>query len=429
MATDSNGLDINDDERAIIENYRKLPETSKKLLSDYLSSSKNVNDIDLLNCLNISEKNNFQTSATLRNINDTFEDKLIETNFLDDTSQMNEAECKYLLNILHENNVEHANLNTQDENFLTNIAKKNLKNILNSIQDEMEINTQQFIDLNVCKVAQQLQISEPPHSNVPEVQTIKLLDSDDAVILPTTLTNELERNNKSPCSAIDPKIIYQNTKLSGQDQDSEINTFRAMCEKLKKIQTIDDDINDKSKIITMNNQVNLLDFNQVNADVLSCISYEKSVPSTSKLNSDVGDNFPETTDDVLKRIMSKRHKCNNVSDESSPKYPNLQYKKSTLTRSKNKSKIHSDKIITKFSTLRKINLINELSSEDENDYKNNKRKLPKVTNRKTNSHHKKIKLNNSSEKNFIETTQVFAVSSRGFIHEDMLEYIKSKNNV
>jgi len=448
MATDSNGLDINDDERAIIENYRKLPEKRKKLLSDYLSSPKNVNDIDSLNCLNISGNNNRQTSATLRNMNDTFDDKLIETNSLDDTSQMNQTECKYLLNVLHKNNVEHANLNTQDENFLINIAKKNLKHILNSIKDEIEINTQQFIDLNACKVAQQLQISEPPHSDVLEIQTIELLDSNDLVISPSTLTNESKRNNKSlekcnsPCSTVDLNLSYQDPKLSGQDQDSEINTFRAMCEKLKKIQTIDDDVNDKSKIITMNNQVKLLDFKKVNADVLSCISYGKSVPSTSKLNSAVDDNFPETTDDILKRLTSKRHKCSNVllnvSDENSfeyptdlsQKYPNFQYKKSTFTHSKNKSKIHSDKIVTKFNTLRKINLINELSSEDEDDCKNIKRKLPKVTNRKTNSHHKKMKLNNSpQQQNFTETTQVFSVSSRGFIHEDMLEYIKSKNNV
>src|SRR5436309_3194183 len=121
MSTDSNSL--NDSERVIIEHYRKLPEENKKLLSDLLSSSKNINNIDVLNLLNIPIKDDLQTTATLRNTNDTSDNKLIESNVPDEASQLNQTECKYLLSALGKSNLEHSDLNTQDENILMSITK------------------------------------------------------------------------------------------------------------------------------------------------------------------------------------------------------------------------------------------------------------------------------------------------------------------
>jgi len=451
MSTISNDYDMNDDERVIIENYRKLSENEKKLFLNNLSLSKNVNDMDTLNCSNISGKDNLQILPTLKHTNNNSDDKLVDTN---DSSQLNQTECKYLLNMLSKNDLEQADLNTQDEKVLTKLTKKNVKCFLNSNMDGIEINnTQQFIDLNLCKVAQQLQTSEISQINDTKIQTAEIMDIDDSVTTPSISANESKQNNKSfntqkssekcysQCSSMDLKLSYQDSKLSDKDQDPEIITFQTMCDKLMNIDEADDDDDvNSSVIVRVNNQVNRIDFKQIDADVLACINYEECVPSTSKLNSTTCVNFLDITDRASEHTANKRKKFSdlilNLSDDSSTENPTdlLQkrlddHKKSKLTRSKN-SKVRSDKIVTKFNTLNKLDIINNSTSENEDKSKSNKRKLPKVTYKKTNGHHKNVQSDRLSEqKKLTETTAIFHISPNGFIHQDMLEYINSKNNV
>lgn len=433
MSTANSGS-LNDDERAIIENYRKLPEENKKSILDLLIPSKNIND----NLSNISEKDNPQTSAILSNTNNTSDDKLIETGVSDNTSQLSQTECKYLLSLLNKSNLECADLNTQDQQTLISIIKKNMKHIVNSNEDELDINTQQFIDLNVRQVAQQLQISELPQSDVSKKQTIELMDSDDFL---TSLSKESRRNIKCfnkpklpekcnyPLSTNDVKLSDQDPELLDQYQSSEIVTFQDMCDKLMTIRPIGDNDVNNSISVTVNNHVDYINFKQVNPNVISCTSYEECAPSTSKFNSTVNNCCSEINNH--EHIVSKKHKLSDVMMLNSSEYPDCKYKKSTFNSLKNNSTFCSDKIVTEFNTSKKINLINELSSsEDEDNHEEIKRKLP-VTNRKTDGgKRKKIKYNFSLQENFAtETSLVFPVSPYGFIHEDMLKYVNSKNNV
>lgn len=399
-----------------------------------------LNNSDVVNKNNPSDN----TSTTLRNTNDTSNNKLIENNILDDSSQLNLTQCEYLINLFNKN--ENADINTQDEELVLNIVKKNMKHIFPSNKEEIEINTQQFMELNVSRVVRQLQKSLP---NISKIQT----DSDNSVVSITSTINKLrnlEQNEKDCLSFNKPKKPKKDNKflsvdlelsdedldseLLNQDQDPEIIIFRSMCETmLNVIQINNEDSNSKDMI---NCKVNQLIFKQVNSDVISCIHYTQSVPSVNHLND------TEQNCIVSKSMGIKKRRypvlTNNSSAESSSKHSKelSQNKKSKFTSQNTlnqfKSKSHfqskscSNKMIGQFNASEK-NVIDE-SLQDNNDCVIIENKLSKVKNTMKNDNKKKININSLQQnKRSREIEPIFYCSPYGMIHKDMVDYINSNN--
>lgn len=377
--------------------------------------------------------------TTLRNTNDASNNKLIENNISDDLSQLNLTQCEYLINLFNKN--ENADINTQDEEVVLNIVKKNMKHIFPSNKEDIEINTQQFMDLNISRVIQQLRKSLP---NISKIQT----DSDNSVVSITSKINKLrnpEQNKKNCLSFNKPKKLKKdnkilsvdlelsdedlNSELLNQDQDPEIITFRSMCETMMNvIQINNDDSNSKDMI---NYKVNYLIIKQVNADVINCIRYKESVPSVNRLN-DTEQNFSVSESMGIKK-RQYHVLTNNLSDDSSSEHSKIsQNKKSkfTLQNTLNvQSKSCSNTIISQFNGSKK-SIIDE-SPGDENDCVIIENKLSKVhQNTLKNDNQKRININSLQQnKRSREIEPIFYCSPDGMIHNDMLDYIHSNNNI
>ncbi|XP_022169759.1 uncharacterized protein LOC111033373 [Myzus persicae] len=413
-------------------------------LLDISHSSENFNSIDKLNLSNAHEKNNFTTSTMLTNSDDISDEKIIETNIVHGSSQLNEAECKFIIEKIV-SNTGLTILNSQDENLLFELIAKMNGNISSTNTELSDINTQQFMELHLKKAYQLLNaFSQNIDLDSSKTHTIKQIDSDNStVISPLPLINELrnpEIKNNDSIVVDDPNKLEQlnstspkiDLKLStqdhyverlGEDQDAEIIAFGAMCEKLLKIGAVDNNITMKE-----NNQLNKHVFKQVSHNVINCSNSTKYEPSTSKLNSYKG------ARDNSKRVARKRHQINDLrldsSDDSSPEYSSglsLKQFNSKSKISKIDSKCYSNTIVIQPKNVKKIKLSNLKFEDKEVDCMLIENKLPKVQNVINDLKCKKINDDSLVQNKLLKENQtIFYFSSTGKVHNDMLNSIKKK---
>lgn len=436
-------------------NEDKPSESCKKSLLDISNSTENINCADKLNLTNADEKNNFKTSTMLTSTND---DKLIGTNIDHDSNQLNQEECKFIINKINSNETD---LNSQEANFLEEIVKKINVHNLNTTSEGLDINTQQFMELNLCKAVQQLH-SFSPKLNVDSSEkfTIKQIDLDNSIVISTPpFINELRNSEIKDKNSIivndsnkSEKLNHQSSKIINleypiqdqfaefpdEDQDAEIIAFQGMCEAMLKIGSIDNNIIDDNKIIVKkNNEMNNFNVKQINHNV-NCLNSMEYEPSTSKSN--VGVN------DYSKHLKRKKYQINNLrfdsSDDSSSEYSEAlsskQYfksKKSKYTFLQNSLKINSerysvtnDQIVIQPKSAKKVKLSDIVFQDKEIDCMLIENPLPKVQNViKNNLKCKKINDNSLEQNKLLKENQtIFYFSSTGKVHNDMLNYIEDK---
>ncbi|XP_027847052.2 uncharacterized protein LOC114127113 [Aphis gossypii] len=428
-------------------------EPCKKSLLDTSNSSENINCANKLNSTNADEKNNFKTSTMLTSTDDN---KLIGINNDHDSNQLNKEECKFMIEKIKFNE---ADLNSQDANVLEELLKKNGHNLCTNSQG-LDINTQQFMELNYCKAVQRLHAFSPKlNLDSPETFTIKQIDLDNSIVISTPpLINELRNSEIKDKNSIiindskksekfnhhSPKIIDLELPIQDQyaefpveDQDAEIIAFRGMCEAMLRIGSIDNNTIDDNKIIVKkNNEMNNLNVKQINHNV-NCLNSMEYEPSTSKL--DVGVN------DYSKHLKRKKHQINNLrfdsSDDSSSEYSSSQQyfksKKSKCTFFYNSLKINSkhysvtnNRIVIQPKNAKKIKLSDIKCQDKEIDCMLIENPLPKVQNLKINNLKRKKINDNSLEQNKLlkENQTIFYFSSTGKVHNDMLNYIENKKS-
>lgn len=370
-----------------------------------------------------SSDNYCNTSTMLKNISDISNNKLIENNTLDDSSQLNQTQYKHILNLVNEN----AEINTQDEELVSKVVKKNLKHILFLNKEEIEINTQQFMDLNVSRIAQQLKETVP---NVSKIET----DSNDSAISIPFITKKLkspDQNNENGLTLNKPKepkkdnnefcsgnLVSSNqdldSNLLNQSQDPEIIIFRSMCDTMMNIIAINND--DNHSINMINYQINHLVMKQVNADVITYIDYKKVVPNLNNNEQHLG---------ISESIAIKKRQydilINDSSDESSSQYcKQLSQNKKLKFTSQNmlniQFKSHSNTIGQ--CNASKKNVIVESDNND----------CIVVENTMKNHNQKRINVNILQQNKCLrelEIEPIYYCSPDGMIHKDMLNYINS----
>jgi len=422
-------------------------ESCKESLLDTSNSSENINCAD--------EKNNFKTSTVLTSTDDN---KLIGINIDHDSNQLNQEECKFIIEKINSNETD---LNSQEANLLEEIVKKINGHNLCTNSEGLDINTQQFMELNLCKAVQQLHAFSPKlNLDSSETFTIKQIDLDNSIVISTPpLINELRNSEIKDKNSIivndskkSEKFNYQSPKIINfelpiqdqyaefpvEDQDAEIIAFRGMCEAMLRIGSIDNNIIDDNKIIVKkNNEMNNLNVKQINHNV-NCLNSMEYKPSTSKL--DVGVN------DYSKHLKRKKHQINNLrfdsSDDSSSEYSDelssQQYfksKKSKCTFLYNSLKINSkhysvtnDQIVIQPKNAKKIKLSDIKFQDKKIDCVLIENPLPKVQNVIINNLKRKKINDNSLEQNKLlkENQTIFYFSSTGKVHNDMLNYIENK---
>lgn len=419
----------------------KLLENRNNLPSDDSKCIKNVNDIHNTNNSNTDGSDILKPLTMTNNLNpanNNSDSKLIETKTSNDSSELSDTESKYLMAVLQCST--DVDVDSQDEKIISNIAKKYIKHIFPSSTEQIEMNTQHFMDLNLLRATLHLQ---KPNLNVSKEQPVEHSESDDSVVI-TTPSKKLEKfNNKFSKTNVELTNQSENEELQEiiQEEDSEIINFRAMCEAMTNIGTVDNQMPYKSNSPIVNNIV----FKKINADVISVHSVE-CVQSTSKLMSSINLSSSNYTNDISKRSAHKRHHCNspplNLFSDSSPEYlnklsQNLQFdyqkkkKKlsSPLNTLKMNSKSCSEKIVNQ-SDLKMIDLIVLTSSDDEEDCMLSKNQLSKENTSKKNYKRKRV-TNNLPEQNkmLIGNEQIFYCSPNGLIHRDMMNYISKKNGI
>ncbi|XP_001947472.2 uncharacterized protein LOC100167003 [Acyrthosiphon pisum] len=427
---------------------------SKDEFFDNSHSSENLNSTDKFNLSNTHEKNNFETSIMSTSTDVTSHKKITGTNIEHSSSQLNKAQCKFLIDKIHSNE---SILNSQDEKLLCEIVDKMKGNIFSSNTDLLDLNTQQFMDLHLKGAFQRLNALSPTSDlDSSKTPTIKKINSDNStVISPQPLIDELrnsEIKNNNPIIVNDPdiseKINYPSPKIDlelsvrdhyveypGKDQDMEIIAFRAMCEALLKIGAVDNNIKDNNKtIVKKNNQLN----KHVKHNVIRGSNSTEYDHSTSKLDSFKGVN------DISKRLARKRHQINDLrfdsSDDSSPEYSNelssKQYnskrKISKISFSKNNlkinSKCYSDTNTIQPKNVKKIKLCDSIFEDKEVDCMLIENKLPKVQNVINNLKCKNINDDSLEQtKQLKENQTIFYFQTNGKVHKDMLNSINKKN--
>ncbi|XP_025194030.1 uncharacterized protein LOC112593726 [Melanaphis sacchari] len=437
-------------------NEDELSESCKMSLSDISHSSENMNSSDKLNLPNIHGKNNFETSTMLINTDDN---KLIGTNIVHDSNDLNQTECKFIINKI---NHDKTDLNSQEKNLLLEVIKKINGHI--SSTEVLDLDTQEFMELNLCKAVQRLHALSPTlNSDSTKTHTIKQIDIDNSTVISTLpLINELRNsdtkdknsiiiddlkksekfNQPSPKIDFEFPIQYQYVELQDKDQDAEIIAFRAMCEAMLKIGAIDNNIIDDNKtIVKKKNEIN----HKVN--YFNSMEYE---PSTSQLNSGVDDiskhkqkkhqindlrcnlsddSSPEYSNmDISKHLKRKKHQIDdlrcNLSDDSSSEYSN------ELSSKKFNSECYSDTDVIQSRNSKKIKLSDLTFEDEELDCMLIKNPLPKVQNVVINDLKCKNISDDSLEQSKLllkENETIFYYSPVGKVHYDMLNYIKNKN--
>lgn len=442
------------DEDELFESCNKLP----------FNENENKNDFDSLKCPNINGEKNFNTLKTIdttsivdHSIN-TCDNKLIKTNDSIELSQISQTDNKHFIAICGSIN---ANINTQEEKIILNMVQKNIKHMPLSAE-LTDMNTQHFMDLNLHRAIHDLQGSQH-QKDISKKQSVELMETDDSVFftpLSTKSTSDTSINSendiKNAITVIElnksEELINTFTKndielsnqiddeLMDQEEDSEIINFRAMCEAMTKIGTIDKLVKLNSKPHTMvKNQMKNIVLKKVSGDVL-IVNDVECVPIKNKLISQVDSKVSDHISDISKR---KRHHCysptlnlfsdssSEYSTELSQKQFNHESKKTKLTSIQNSSNIQSkscSKKIENQSVNSAKNCINLTSSEDEEDCMLIKSQSSKVNGTKKNYKRKSIHTD-SSEQNKISIGKehMFYCSPNGLIHRDMINYIRQKS--
>lgn len=414
-------------------------------------SSENLNSIDKLN---LSNPHNLKTSM-LTSRDDTSDKEIIGIDTVHDSSQLNEADCRFVIEKIGSNEII---LNSQDEKLLFKLIEK-MNDYFSSTDSELlDLNTQQFMELNLKRALQLLsEFSRKLDLSSSKTHSIKQVDSDDSSEnLPLHLISELrnveskhknsiivnDQKESKKLNYLSPKIDLklssqdQHVECPGEDQDPEIISFRDMCEMFSKIGAVDNNITDNNKIMKKNKQSNNYVFKQVNHNVINCSKRTVFVLNTYKLNS-----F-KSANDIPKSLALKRHQTNDLrfdlSDDSSSEYLNdlsaEQYNSKSICNKitfpednlKINSKRYSDTIVNQPKCVKKIKLFDSSSGDREVDYMLTENKLPKVQNVMNDLKYKRI--NDSWEQNKLlkESHTIFHFSSTGKVHNDMLNFIKKK---
>uniref|UniRef100_A0A2S2R3P7 Uncharacterized protein n=1 Tax=Sipha flava TaxID=143950 RepID=A0A2S2R3P7_9HEMI len=184
-------------------------DNKKMNLNSFTSSSSE----HLKNCSSPNEKNRLKVSSVVSLSNDTSKTK----NF-PDNSQINKEDCKFIINILKSNDVD---LNSQNEQMLLNIVKKYEKDILPSNNENMELNTQTFMDLLLHKATIDLQ----NHQDVSKNQTIENMDSNSnniIIVTPPSKSNELnlKESDEDFITVKNKQDVSKNQTIENMDSNS-----------------------------------------------------------------------------------------------------------------------------------------------------------------------------------------------------------------
>lgn len=454
-----------------------------------------------------------RTSTPLKNTNCTQDNKLIETRvehiISQGTSQINQKESKLFSNLSKKNNLD-INLESQEEKLILKIANKNKKRILPL--NISQINTQEFIDLNVNIASRNVEVSHTQFDS-PKKEIVTNIDSDEIVVASSpksNRSNNFKSSNKNgetfdktknlmrntTICTIDPgqdsetfdetqfqnlkpsshtqfdsskkemienmnsddmmvvsspalikrlkdskenikngdtsssmKSLTYNTKFgtidvdensvtldetqgsesSKQHQNSELVSFRSMCEELM--------LRTKPIIDSYNKVYNdkVIGFTQVNADVLKCVSFKDCVSNTNKIKSPFHSTHSKMSNNISKRKMPKLSEHTNESLQTQYDGLNKKLKLTSLHNTiSNQPNISSS-----------VNYVVTLS-EDEDDCVLTKNKIPKDQNTLTNYTHKIQHGSTEANKHFEKVKPLFTCSPYGQIHKDMLNFIKKK---
>lgn len=442
------------DEDELFESCNELPFNDSECI-------KNENNFDNIKCTDTYENNSLKTLKTIKTTsmnyhsNNIYDNKLIKTNNLHELSQLNHLESKYLIALCGSIN---ANINSQDEKIILNMVQKNMRYTLPSSAELTVMNTQHFIDLNVHKAIHHLQEGPQQCEDVSKKQSVELMESDDlSFFTPSSMKFKSDtfinsKHNKDIMveGKLEKSNEYINTssktdddELINQDEDSEINAFRAMCEAMTKIGTVDKQVKLNSNPFGMvQNQMKNIVLKKMTGDVLIVNDDIESVPNTNKSISSDNSSESNYISDNSKYLKRKRHHCKsstlNIFSDSSPEYIselsqkqlNNQNKKTKLTSLKNSSKIQSKSCSKKIENQLDENALNSIiltSSEDEENCTLIKSQSSKVNNTNIDCKHKSIRHTDSLEQSKQE--QIFYCSPDGRIHRDMMNYLYQKNCV
>lgn len=207
------------------------------------SSSTYINDLDIADDSQISKTGNCGESSNMSGMtNDVvFDDESFEAD--SHLSQLTKTQCEYLTRKLTEGDIERAEVNSQEEKWLTRITEKIMKS--HSI-DTSELDTQQFMEL-VLRKAEQLK----PGLDVTNNQPIELTDSDDDSSVSTNTTINV---NNTCCSSVNPNEVSnsepskeQVPKSQNRNRNPELIAFQAMCDAIMNTKAIDVDNGNKRK--------------------------------------------------------------------------------------------------------------------------------------------------------------------------------------
>lgn len=284
-------------------------------------------DVSLI-CINELFQNNSRSSSKHidKDTNIIFGNELTKTNTVHESSQLNNQDLQFLLNLIN-NDLDCPNLNSQDEQKIIEITKKNMRHLCNI----EELNTQEFISLNLKRALelqqnlnQQNSITKPDNENS---------DSNDSYIYLNSLEESQQNINNLNVLADTSTAI----DLDLFNHDPEIINFRAMCKSMSNTKTVSK-IPFEENNSFINNQVKSLIFKQVNSDELRCLNDMECVPSTSKSNILIANNYQKNTYDNSKKLDKKRPRnkdemLDNLS-ENSLEYDHLnlsQNKKAKIT--------------------------------------------------------------------------------------------------
>lgn len=247
------------------------------------------------------------------------------------------------------------------------------------------MNTQQLIDLNASKAAQELHQLDQHQYAVEHKSVGHNTISDDSAIIPITKKSKYVKqynSRRNSTFTIDDELsnqeieaIIEDLELTTQDQDPDLIAFKEMCEQMSKIQQ---GHKPKSPAVQINSmkQINI---QQVN--VICCEDQAKQVPNTSKANSLTNLNSLKNNN-TSKVPSNKKVKCETQTKSSenlnklSHEHQHKKFKDNTSNNIlETNSKSRSDNIVAKFSFSKKIRLVITSSSEDEEySVQNNKRK-------------------------------------------------------
>lgn len=382
-----------------------------------------------LNYSNANSNQNFKTSTRLKTKHYATGNQLDKTNISHKANQLNQTERKLMCNLLSKSDLDDCELKSQDAKSIIKITKMNLKNSLPT--NIRELNTQQFMDLNLTRIVEQLQPSPLQTCNN---QTVESMDSDDLVAVTSPVSKsskDLQQNSKntskfnktssennipssadlgvpnptqpsSPLNSIYCSEVL-NSNLSIQDQDSELITFQAMCEEMLNTKpVIANDYENKKNTMTIG-------FKRVNQDVLSCVNFTNRWPKSPKLN---------LSTNSIDTVSNK----SNLASKKRPLSCETSYLPSKLFRKQNENQTNK----VNFQDSNDLNMPVLSLSEDkdscvliEDERVKDRNKTPDCKN---------VSVGLSEEnKCSIEVMPILTCSPHGQIHKDMLDYFNRKN--